>query len=94
MRETHIGIFLCQILLLADYKNTYPNQLPLLFVSAEIPSELKCMAHQLRVMRRIGAPRVEIDGLEDEKGDHAGRNKDGKIDKEDEKLAEVTPPLR
>ena len=51
--------------------------------SSHVEEEKKCNAHQLQVLRDLGAPFVEIDHCASQDGTHADVNRDGKYDWDD-----------
>lgn len=51
--------------------------------SSQVEEEKQCNAHQLQVLRDIGAPPHEINHCAKQDGTHADVNKDGKYDWDD-----------
>src|SRR5262245_2720753 len=51
-----------------------------------LEAERTCNAHQLMVLRDIGAPQSEITYMQSQTGDHFDLNHDGKYDEEDYRL--------
>jgi hypothetical protein len=52
-------------------------------VWTDVEAEKKCLQHQLAVLKKIGAPKSEIDHLEKMTGTHHDTNNDGKYDWDD-----------
>jgi len=66
-----------------DYLKANPNGQRSEEWSSQVEEEKKCNAHQLQVLRDIGAPLVEINHAAQQDGTHADVNKDGKYDWDD-----------
>ncbi len=56
-----------------------------------IDAEKRCLSHQLAVLKKIGAPKREVDHCAKQKGTHHDVNKDGKYDWEDYKKRDWQP---
>jgi len=67
-----------------DYKKEHSGSVPdKVWVGED--AEKKCIRHQLEVLKKIGAPKHEIDHCKKQKGTHHDVNKDGKYDWKDYK---------
>jgi len=66
-----------------DYRKAHDGALPPDARSLQIEEEKNCIAHQLQVLRDIGAPIHEISHCAEQDGTHADVNKDGKYDWDD-----------
>ena len=66
-----------------DYVKAHPGAQRTEDWSAQVEEEKKCNAHQLQVLRDIGAPTLEINHCAGQDGTHADVNKDGKYDWDD-----------
>jgi len=65
-----------------EYKQQHGSNVPAnAWIGSE--SEQKCLAHQLAVLQRIGAPANEVEHCRRQTGEHADVNKDGKYDWKD-----------
>ncbi len=51
--------------------------------NSQVEEEKQCNAHQLQVLREIGAPALEVNHCAEQDGKHADVNKDGKYDWDD-----------
>ena len=66
-----------------DYRKAHNGAGPPHVWSSQVEEEQKCIAHQLQVLRAIGAPALEIDHCAEQDGTHPDVNKDGKYDWDD-----------
>ena len=67
-----------------DYKRNHSGPVPDKIWTG-VDAEKKCLKHQLKVLKRIGAPKHEIDHCKKQIGNHHDVNKDGKYDWKDYK---------
>jgi len=67
-----------------DYKREHGGSVPAR-VWTGVEAEKKCIAHQLAVLQKIGAPFHEVSHCRKQKGTHHDVNKDGKYDSKDYK---------
>lgn len=66
-----------------DFRKAHDGAQPPHAWSSQVEEEKKCIAHQLQVLREIGAPTLEIDHCAEQDGTHPDVNKDGKYDWDD-----------
>ena len=68
-----------------DFLKANPGVQKPLDWNSQVDEEKKCNAHQLQVLRSVGAPLLEINHCAAQDGKHADVNKDGKYDWDDYK---------
>jgi len=66
-----------------DHRNSHEGTTPPDARNLQVDEEKRCLAHQVQVLREIGAPREEITWCAEQDGTHADVNKDGKYDWDD-----------